>query len=188
MSQPPAAPDAAPDVIVGGFETPASEAGPSPTPAGGLEIRAPKGGSPAASTDPNTPGDGVGTPGKSAIRPGISRQLSNYAVKWRGAKKNAPPVSPIMELLWAWLGSFAGIVILGALQYNYSEVSKESYSMLIGSFGASAVLLYGVPNAPLAQPRNLVGGHILSAVVGEYCTGGYEAPARPGATARLHSG
>jgi CBS-domain-containing membrane protein len=38
--------------------------------------------------------------------------------------------------------------------------------MLIGSFGASAVLLYGAVKSPLAQPRNLMGGHVLSAVIG----------------------
>jgi CBS-domain-containing membrane protein len=35
-----------------------------------------------------------------------------------------------------------------------------------GSFGASAVLLYGAVRSQLAQPRNLVGGHLLSAVIG----------------------
>ena len=39
-------------------------------------------------------------------------------------------------------------------------------SLLIGSFGASAVLLYGAVRSPLAQPRNLIGGHVLSAIVG----------------------
>ena len=38
--------------------------------------------------------------------------------------------------------------------------------MVIGSFGASAVLIYGAPKSPLAQPRNLIGGHIISAVIG----------------------
>jgi CBS-domain-containing membrane protein len=41
--------------------------------------------------------------------------------------------------------------------------------MLIGSFGASAVLVYGAIKSPLAQPRNLVGGHVLSALVGVAC-------------------
>ena len=39
---------------------------------------------------------------------------------------------------------------------------------LIGSFGATAVLLFGVPRSPLAQPRNLIGGHVISAICG--CT------------------
>ncbi len=38
--------------------------------------------------------------------------------------------------------------------------------MIIGSFGASAVLIYGAITSPLAQPRNFVGGHIISAVIG----------------------
>jgi len=39
-------------------------------------------------------------------------------------------------------------------------------TMIIGSFGASAVLIYGAIKSPLAQPRNLLGGHVLSALVG----------------------
>ena len=39
-------------------------------------------------------------------------------------------------------------------------------TFLIGSFGASAVLIYGATSSALAQPRNLIGGHILSAIVG----------------------
>jgi CBS-domain-containing membrane protein len=38
--------------------------------------------------------------------------------------------------------------------------------MIIGSFGASAVLVYGAIRSPLAQPRNLIGGHVLSAIIG----------------------
>jgi CBS-domain-containing membrane protein len=38
--------------------------------------------------------------------------------------------------------------------------------MLIGSFGASAVLLFAVHNSPLAQPRNVLGGFIISALIG----------------------
>jgi CBS-domain-containing membrane protein len=40
---------------------------------------------------------------------------------------------------------------------------------MIGSFGASAVLLYGAVRSPLAQPRNLIGGHVLSAIIGVLC-------------------
>ena len=38
--------------------------------------------------------------------------------------------------------------------------------MIIGSFGASAVLIYGAIRSPLAQPRNLIGGHVISAIIG----------------------
>lgn len=37
---------------------------------------------------------------------------------------------------------------------------------LIGSFGASSVLVYGAIQSPMAQPRNLIGGHVISAICG----------------------
>ena len=37
------------------------------------------------------------------------------------------------------------------------------------SFGASAVLLYGAPQVPFSQPRNVLGGHMLSCAVGVAC-------------------
>lgn len=49
------------------------------------------------------------------------------------------------------------------------QITKLNYYdnvFLIGSFGASAVLVFGATNSPLAQPRNLIGGHLLSAVIG----------------------
>jgi CBS-domain-containing membrane protein len=44
--------------------------------------------------------------------------------------------------------------------------SSSDLVMIIGSFGASAVLVYGAIRSPLAQPRNVLGGHIISAVIG----------------------
>ena len=41
-----------------------------------------------------------------------------------------------------------------------------SLSLLLGSFGASCVLVFGFPDLPFSQPRNLVGGHVLSSLVG----------------------
>jgi CBS-domain-containing membrane protein len=44
--------------------------------------------------------------------------------------------------------------------------NKQENVFLIGSFGASSVLIYGAIQSPLAQPRNLVGGHVISAIMG----------------------
>lgn len=38
--------------------------------------------------------------------------------------------------------------------------------LLMAPFGASCVLAFGVPDSPLAQPRSIVGGHLVSALVG----------------------
>lgn len=68
------------------------------------------------------------------------------------------------EHIWTFIGSFLGIGIIGWLNSKYVSVADNIF--LIGSFGASAVLVYGVINSPLAQPRNVIGGHVICAVTG----------------------
>ena len=68
------------------------------------------------------------------------------------------------EHFWAFLGSFFGMGIIAYLQYG--AFREQDYIFLIGSFGASCVLVYGVIQSPLAQPRNLIGGHLVSAIIG----------------------
>ncbi|MFB6454260.1 HPP family protein [Chitinophaga sp. Hz27] len=68
------------------------------------------------------------------------------------------------NILWSFAGAFIGIAVVGMLSHYYLPVKDNLF--LIGSFGASAVLIYGHTQSPLAQPRNLIGGHIFSAIVG----------------------
>lgn len=72
-------------------------------------------------------------------------------------------VEPI-DHLWTFIGAFVGIGAIGYFQT--SRIAEQDNIFLIGSFGASAVLVFGATNSPLAQPRNLIFGHLLSAVVG----------------------
>jgi len=68
------------------------------------------------------------------------------------------------EHFWAFVGSFVGLGIIAYLQYG--KLVESDFVFLIGSFGASCVLVYGVIESPLAQPRNLIGGHFISAIIG----------------------
>jgi len=68
------------------------------------------------------------------------------------------------EHFWTFIGSFFGIGIIGLIHSQY--FSSFDNLFLIGSFGASSVLIYGIINSPLAQPRNLIGGHVVCALVG----------------------
>ena len=44
---------------------------------------------------------------------------------------------------------------------------KTQYGIfLIASFGSSKVLLYGYPESPFAQPKNIFFGHLVTSVVG----------------------
>jgi CBS domain-containing membrane protein len=72
-------------------------------------------------------------------------------------------IEPI-DHLWTFIGAFAGIGLIGLLQTT--KLSDSDNVFLIGSFGASAVLVFGATNSPLAQPRNLVGGHLVCAIIG----------------------
>jgi len=92
--------------------------------------------------------------------------ILEYIVKMKGGAKSPPGVG-WRELLWSWLGAMIGIGLCAHLSAKYFE--PRDMTLLIGSFGASAVLVYGAIRSPLAQPRNLLGGHIFSGLVGVAC-------------------
>lgn len=82
----------------------------------------------------------------------------------KGGEK-APPRKPFSKIAWSWLGAFIGIYLVAIMsRLTHADLLNSMY--LVGSFGASAVLIYGAPQAEFSQPRNLVGGHILSALIG----------------------
>jgi CBS domain-containing membrane protein len=68
------------------------------------------------------------------------------------------------EHFWSFIGAFMGIGLIAWLQGHMVDTCENVF--LIGSFGASSVLVYGAIQSPLAQPRNLVGGHFISALTG----------------------
>ncbi len=90
----------------------------------------------------------------------------NYFKKMKGTTKS-PPVVSFSEICWSWIGAFFGMAAVTSIHYNM--VAQTDLIMVIGSFGASAVLIYGAIKSPLAQPRNLIGGHIISAIIGVAC-------------------
>jgi CBS-domain-containing membrane protein len=87
----------------------------------------------------------------------------NYFQKMRGTTTSPPRVS-LSEIAWSWLGAFVGISLVAYI--NFTLLKGTGWLLLTGSLGASALLIYGAIKAPFAQPRNLMGGHILSALVG----------------------
>ncbi|MBD2089801.1 HPP family protein [Microcoleus sp. FACHB-1515] len=63
------------------------------------------------------------------------------------------------QMLFSWIGSFLGIAALAYLSVH------TRYPLIAAPFGASAVLLFAIPESPLAQPRNVIGGNCLGAIV-----------------------
>ena len=70
----------------------------------------------------------------------------------------------LQKSIYATIFSIITIGVLTLLTY------KTSYGVfLIASFGSSMVLLYGYPESPFAQPKNIFFGHLLTALVGVFC-------------------
>ena len=93
--------------------------------------------------------------------------MKNFIAKMKGGKR-CPPRAPASEIVWSSIGSFLGIAAIYVVA-QFQGLGLEQKLFLVGSFGASAVLIYGIPLSPFAQPRNLIGGHLISAVIGVSC-------------------
>lgn len=69
------------------------------------------------------------------------------------------------EALRAGVGAFAGLALVGLFLLS-PVVDLELGLYLVAPFGASSVLLFAVPNSPLAQPWSAIVGNTLAALVG----------------------
>ena len=67
---------------------------------------------------------------------------------------------PLFKLFLAGAGGFTAIFFLAAL------TCWKGTPLLMAPFGASCVLLFSVPNSPLSQPINVIGGHLVSSFIG----------------------
>jgi CBS-domain-containing membrane protein len=92
--------------------------------------------------------------------------LREYFSKMKGGAKGVPRVS-LKEALWSGLGGAVGLGMCGWVSSYYLE--PRALTLMLGSLGASAVLVYGVITSAFAQPRNLIGGHVISAFIGVVC-------------------
>jgi CBS-domain-containing membrane protein len=99
-----------------------------------------------------------------ATAPEAPREV--FFAKMRGGG-HPPPAEGVREVAWSCLGAVLGIAACAWLSAAFFQ--PRGAMLLIGSFGASAVLVYAAIRSPLAQPRNLVGGHIVSALAGVAC-------------------
>jgi CBS-domain-containing membrane protein len=106
--------------------------------------------------------------GRASLKRRVSILSRRYGIRRRLARLprccRAPiagergPVS-LRYAVWSFLSGTFGILVIAKV------TSLVGHPLLIGSFGASAVLLFGVTDSPLAQPRNLIGGHLVSSIV-----------------------
>lgn len=119
---------------------------------------------PQDGAQPPSPTDGAHTATAVVAVSSTPATAAAYLRRWGGVPgARPPPAARWPEAALAVGASFCGIAAVSALHY---ELASSSLGMLVGSFGATAVLLYAAPRSPLSQPRNLLGGHVVSALVG----------------------
>ncbi|KAL4443756.1 hypothetical protein ABPG75_011493 [Micractinium tetrahymenae] len=90
--------------------------------------------------------------------------FSSLPKKLKGGLDTRLPVPTWRDIFWSWLGAFLGILAVCAM--NQWASPEIDIAFVVGSFGASAVLVFAVLESKMSQPRNFLGGQFLSAVVG----------------------
>tara|TARA_B100000965_G_scaffold91376_1_gene74486 strand:- start:1952 stop:2488 length:537 start_codon:yes stop_codon:yes gene_type:complete len=93
----------------------------------------------------------------------ILSSLTRFSKKEVEKGRSFQPSFKRWQPLRSFIGGLVAISCLGILS------NLSSYSLLVAPFGASTVLLFGAPNSPLAQPRNLVFGNLLGAISAVLC-------------------
>ena len=91
--------------------------------------------------------------------------MKSYLSKMRGGGK-APARPRISYVIWSWFGGFVGIAATAYLTHVTGNSFETGTSFLIAPFGATCVIAFGLPDSPVAQPRNIVGGHFISTLIG----------------------
>ncbi|KAL0957847.1 hypothetical protein HGRIS_000032 [Hohenbuehelia grisea] len=116
-----------------------------------------------------------------------------WFTRWLGYRASPPPKrADWVVWLWSFIGAFCGISLIQAVFGHAQYFIGRGVPPIIASYvrtscldslhpspknlctptsqGASAVLIYGAIDAPLAQPRALFGGHFIGALTGVIIT------------------
>ena len=123
---------------------------------------------------PNKPATGTETPKRetqpfsprrNSWRSRLTVRFITYFYKMRG-KNPVTAAFSWKDTAWSFGGAFLGMLMLALV--NIEAWGRHEQGLLLGSFGASAMLVFGAPHAPFAQPRNVTGGHVVSALAGVF--------------------
>ncbi|GGI18457.1 HPP family protein [Oxalicibacterium faecigallinarum] len=85
--------------------------------------------------------------------------MNHYLSKMRGGA-TLPPQPALRLVVIAWLGGFLAIAAVGLL------TDASNMPLVLGSFGATCVMVFGFPDLPFSQPRNVIGGHFIATLTG----------------------
>lgn len=87
------------------------------------------------------------------------KALTEYFSRMRGGGR-APHAPELRDLLLSGLGGAIAIAAVAFLTF------RADVPVLMAPLGASCFLAFAVPESPLAQPRHIIGGHLVASFVG----------------------
>lgn len=96
------------------------------------------------------------------------RKLPSWAGHFLGVNQNLQHPRPDY-LIWLEIlvGTFCGVLLLEGVFRNPNVfLDDHNAPIIIASYGASAILCFNANQAPLAQPRNVIEGHFVAALLG----------------------
>lgn len=82
--------------------------------------------------------------------------------------RSKTPLPPLAALRGGG-GAVLGLLLAGLLGRLAVGGENLAHPLLVAPIGASAVLVFALPASPLAQPRAVIGGNLVSALVGVTC-------------------
>jgi CBS-domain-containing membrane protein len=91
---------------------------------------------------------------------GSAETQTSFIAKLRGQTATLPPRASVRQIALAGIGGAVTIGLIATL------AAATKNPLVLGSFGASCVLLFGFPESPFSQPRNVVFGHAMSSLIG----------------------
>ncbi|KAI9313847.1 HPP family-domain-containing protein [Dichotomocladium elegans] len=99
--------------------------------------------------------------------PGNLPNFPPWILRFLGIRrKPVKPLSTWRTCLWAFLGSFTGMSIVMILFHYAPFFARRNIPLIISTWGASVMLLFATPEAPLAQPRGVLFGTVISSIIG----------------------
>lgn len=103
------------------------------------------------------------------IPPSQLYRLPSWISRWLGGSAHKPIYTKLPDhILWLdiFIGTFVSLLTIEGVFKSSSLFKEHNIPTIIGSYGASSILAFNAINVPLAQPRNILFGHIMAAIIG----------------------
>lgn len=91
----------------------------------------------------------------------MAKNVPSKWTRWLGVELDEVSAK---ERVVSALGGAVAILLL--MYFTGTVLDLDGASMVVASMGASAVLLFAVPHGQLSQPWPVIGGHVVSALIG----------------------